>query len=252
MPAHTNDNTTDKEMDVVDHLSELRNRLIVTAIFFVIFFFVGFIFVKDIFAFFASDIDVQLNITSPADTIWVYFTIAGISAIILTLPVLSLQLWLFIRPGLTPHERKASLSYIPAVFILFVLGLGFGYFMFVKLILPFLLGLNDGMFNELFTVDRYFQFLFRVTLPFALLFELPIIIMFLTSLGIVTPSFLQRTRKYAFFVILIIGALVTPPDIVLQLVVAIPLYLLYEVSIYLSKFVYRRKQKKHVEFMKSN
>lgn len=252
MSANDQTQTVDKEMNVVEHLSELRNRLIVTAIFFVIFFFVGFIFVKDIFHFFASDIDVQLNITSPADTIWVYFTIAGISAIVLTIPILSFQLWLFIRPGLTPHERKTSLLYVPVVFLLFILGLGFGYFMFVKLILPFLLGLNDDMFNELFTVDRYFQFLFRVTLPFALLFELPIIIMFLTSLGIVTPQFLQRTRKYAFFIILVVGALITPPDIVLQLVVAIPLYLLYEISIYLSKIVYRRKQKKHVDFMKSN
>ncbi|HLS07263.1 MAG TPA: twin-arginine translocase subunit TatC [Bacillota bacterium] len=252
MTANSRTQVADKEMNVVEHLSELRNRLIVTAIFFVIFFFVGFIFVKDIFYFFANDIDVKLNITSPADTIWVYFTIAGISAIVLTIPILSLQLWLFIRPGLTPHERNISLLYVPVVFLLFIFGLGFGYFMFVKLILPFLLGLNDDMFNELFTVDRYFRFLFRVTLPFALLFELPIIIMFLTSLGIVTPSFLQRTRKYAFFIILVVGALITPPDIVLQLVVAVPLYLLYEISIYLSKIVYRRKQKKHVEFMKSN
>lgn len=252
MPANTNKQIVDKEMNVVEHLAELRNRLIVSAIFFVVFFFVGFIYVKDIFNFFASDIDIKLNITSPADTIWVYLTIAGISALILTIPVLSLQLWLFIRPALTPHERKVSLSYVPAVFLLFMFGLGFGYFMFVKLILPFLLSLNDGMFNELFTVDRYFSFLFRVTLPFALLFELPIIIMFLTSLGIVTPTFLQRTRKYAFFIILVIGALITPPDIILQLVVAIPLYLLYEISIYLSKVVYRRKQKKHLEFMKSN
>src|SRR5690625_127922 len=252
MPANTNKQVEDKEMNVVEHLAELRNRLIVTAVFFVVFFFVGFIYVKDIFNFFASDIDIKLNITSSADTIWVYLTIAGISALILTIPVLSLQLWLFIRPALTPHERKVSLSYVPAVFLLFMFGLGFGYFMFVKLILPFLLSLNDGMFNELFTVDRYFSFLFRVTLPFALLFELPIIIMFLTSLGIVTPTFLQRTRKYAFFIILVLGALITPPDIILQLVVAIPLYLLYEISIYLSKVVYRRKQKKHLEFMKSN
>lgn len=252
MPTNKNELIDDKEMDVVEHLSELRNRLIVTAIFFIIFFFVGFIFVKDIFNFFASDIDIKLNITSPADTIWIYLTIAGITALVLTIPVLSLQLWLFIRPGLTPYERKISLSYVPAIFLLFVFGLSFGYFMFVKLILPFLLSLNDDMFNELFTVDRYFRFLFRVVLPFAFLFELPIIMMFLTSLGIVTPEFLQRTRKYAFFVILVIGALITPPDIILQLVVAIPLYLLYEVSIYLSKIVYRRKQKKQLELMNSN
>src|SRR5699024_456562 len=242
----------EKEMNVVGHLSELRNQLIVTALFFIIFFIVGFIFVKDIYYFFESDISFQLNITSPADTIWIYFTIAGLVAIVGTLPVLSIQLWLFIKPALTPGERKSSLPYIPAIFLLFLGGLVFGYFMFINLILPFLLGLNEGMFNELFTVDRYFGFLFKVTLPFALLFELPIVIMFLTSLGIVTPDFLKRTRKYAFFILLIVGALVTPPDVVLQLVVAVPLFLLYEISIHLSGIVYRRKQPRHKEFMNTD
>src|SRR5690625_3624996 len=182
--------------------------------------------------------------------IWIYFTIAGLMAIVATLPVLSLQLWLFIKPGLTKSERRASLSYIPAIFLLFVIGLAFGYLMFVKLILPFLLSLNDGMFNELFTVERYFRFLFRVTIPFALLFEIPIIIMFLTSLGIVTPQFLRKVRKYAYFVLLIVGAVVTPPDVILQLSVAIPLFVLYEISIYLSVIVHRKKERRHLEYMK--
>ena len=138
----------DKEMNIVEHLSELRNRLIFTAVFFIVAFIVSFIFVKDIYSFFEKDIDFVLNITSPGDTIWIYFTISGLMAIIVTLPILCLQLWLFVKPGLTSSERKASLSYIPAVFLLFVIGLVFGYFMFIQLILPFLLSLNDGMFNE--------------------------------------------------------------------------------------------------------
>src|SRR5699024_5687066 len=118
--------------------------------------------------------------------------------IIVTLPILCLQLWLFVKPGLTSSERKASLSYIPAVFLLFVIGLVFGYFMFIQLILPFLLSLNDGMFNELFTVDKYFRFMFRVVLPFAILFEIPIIVMFLTSLGMVTPQFLRKIAELPY------------------------------------------------------
>src|SRR5699024_2464534 len=108
----------------------------------------------------------------------------------------------------------------------------------------------DGMFNELFTVEKYFRFLLRMTLPYAVLFEIPIILMFLTSLGIITPTFLRKTRKYAYFILLIVGALVTPPDVVLQLAVAIPLFILYEISIYLSSIVYRKKMEKHVEYMK--
>lgn len=243
------DTKKEKEMNIVGHLSELRNRLIVTGLAFIGFFILGFIFIKDIYYFFENDIDFKLTVTSPGDIIWIYFTIAGLIAIIATLPFLSLQIWLFIKPGLTKPERRASLSYIPAIFLLFVLGLVFGYLMFTKLILPFLLSLNDGMFNELFTVEKYFRFLLRVTVPFAILFEIPIILMFLTSLGIVTPKFLRKTRKYAYFVLLIVGALITPPDVILQLAVAIPLFILYEVSIYLSTIVYRKKIRRHIEYM---
>ena len=242
-------NKHEKDMNVTSHLSELRNRLIITAILFVLLFIAGFIFVKDIYGFFVNDLDFVLNVTSPGDIIWIYFTMAGLIAIIGTLPVLCLQVWLFIKPGLTPTERKASLPYIPAIFLLFIGGLTFGYFIFIKLILPFLLSLNDGMFNEIFTVDKYFKFLLRVTLPFAVLFEIPIVAMFLTSLGIITPDFMKKTRKYAYFILIIIGAVVTPPDFILQIVVAIPLIVLYEISIHLSAIVYRKKQRKHQKFM---
>lgn len=242
-------NYEDKEMNLVDHLTELRKRLIITAISFVVFFIIGFIFVKDIYAFFEKDINFDLYYNSPGDIIWIFITLAGIVALVGTTPVLSTQLWLFIKPGLTKLERKTSLAYIPAVFLLFLFGLSFGYVLFINLILPFLLSLNDDMFIQLFTVDKYFRFMLRIVLPFALLFEIPIIIMFLTSLGIITPSFLKKTRKYAYFILLVVGALVTPPDIFLQLIVAIPLFVLYEISIYLSKIVYRKKQAKHQAFM---
>lgn len=243
------ESVTEKEMNLVGHLSELRNRIIVTGVVFVLFFIVGFIYIKEIYGFFESDIDFQLTVTSPGDIIWIYITMAGIVGLIGTLPVLCLQLWLFIKPALSKTERRVSLSYIPAVFILFLLGLTFGYILFIKLILPFLLSLNDGMFNELFTVEKYFRFLLRITIPFALLFEIPIIMMFLTSLGIVSPKFLRKMRKYAYLVLLIVGALVTPPDIFLQMVVAIPLFILYEVSIYLSSFVEKKRLRRHQEFM---
>lgn len=239
----------DKDMNIVGHLAELRNRLMVTGLLFIIFFIIGFIFIKDIYHFFEQDIDFKLTVTSPGDIIWIYLIMASLIAIIFTLPLLSLQIWLFIKPGLTKNEQKSSLAYIPAIFLLFVVGLVFGYMMFINLILPFLLSLNDGMFNELFTVERYFRFLIRLTLPFAFLFEIPVIMMFLTSLGILTPTFLRKTRKYAYFILLIVGALVTPPDVVLQVAVAVPLFLLYEISIYLSAIVYRRKEKKHQEYM---
>jgi len=240
------------DMNLVDHLAELRTRLIVTAIIFIAFFIVGFIYVKDIYWFFVNDIDLVLTVISPTEIIWIYFSMAGLVAVVGTLPVLTYQIWAFIKPGLMPHERKATIGYIPGIFILFILGLMFGYVIFIQLIMPFLLSLNDGMFNIMFTVDRYFKFLFRVTVPFAVLFELPVIAMFLTSLGVLTPDFMTKNRKYAYFILIVIGVLITPPDFVLQIVVAIPLIILYEISIHLSRIVYRKKMRKHEKYMEEN
>src|SRR5699024_8836083 len=144
---------------------DLRKRLMATGLFFIIFFIFGFIFVKDIYRFFANDLDFKLTVTSRGDIFWIYLMMASLIALIFTLRMLSLQIWLFIKPGRTKNERRSSLGYIPAIFLLFVIGLVFGYLVFIKLILPFLLSLNDGMFNELFTVERYFRFLIRLTLP---------------------------------------------------------------------------------------
>lgn len=250
--SHEKDFPNEKEMNVVGHLSELRNRLIVTAVFFILFFILGFVFVQDIYIFFKQDIDFDLHVTGIGDTLRIYITIASIVALVGTLPILSLQIWLFVRPGLTKQERKASLSYIPAIFFLFIFGLVFGYLIFVKFIIPFLISLNDDLFVEIFTVTKYFSFLFRMVIPFAFIFEVPIITMFLTKIGILTPNFLQNMRKYAYFILLILGGIITPPDVFLQLIVAVPLFLLYEISIYLSKIVYKRRERKHQIFMEKD
>ncbi|MEN2766229.1 twin-arginine translocase subunit TatC [Ornithinibacillus xuwenensis] len=244
-------NYDEKEMNFTGHLSELRNRLVVTAIFFILFFIVSFIFVEDIYNFFESDIDFKLTLLSPGEIMWIWFTIAGVVALAGTLPILAFQIWMFIKPGLTAKEQKASLAFIPAIFLLFIGGLACGYLMFIKLILPFLLSLNDGIFNEMFTVEKYFKFLLRVTLPFAIIFEIPVITMFLTKLGILTPNIMRKTRKYAYLVLIIIATMVTPPDFFLPIFVAIPFILLYEISIYLAAIVYRKKQEKHKEFMEA-
>lgn len=244
-------NNNDKSMDFTEHLSELRNRLMVTAVIFVIFFGVGFFYRKEIYRFFEKDIHIKLNILSPLDTVWIFFSIAGLVAIVVTLPVLALQIWLFIKPGLTTKERRATLSYVPVIFILFVIGLVAGYFVFTYFLFPFLIDLNEDMFTEMFTVDKYFRFLFHTMLAFAVVFELPIIMMFLTSLGILNPQFLKKTRKYAYFILLVVAGLITPPDLILHIVVTIPLILLYEISIQLAVFTYRKKLKRQEAYLQS-
>jgi sec-independent protein translocase protein TatC len=231
----------DKELQLVDHLEELRKRIIISAIAFITCFIVGFVYVTDIYKWFVKDL--KLMVLGPSDIIWIYFMIATVIAIAGTIPILAVQIWLFVRPALKPVERKITLSYVPALFLLFISGLAFGYFVIFPMVLKFLVNLGEGMFVTNFTAERYFQFIMNMTLPFGVLFELPVVVMFLTSLGIINPILLSKIRKYAYFVLIIIAVIITPPDFMSDFVVTIPLLLLYELSINLSKFVYRKKLK---------
>ncbi|WP_313800500.1 twin-arginine translocase subunit TatC [Cytobacillus sp.] len=242
----------DKELNLVDHLDELRKRLIISAGAFLVFFIVGFIFVKDIYQWFVRDLDVKLIVLGPSDIVWVYFTLAGVIALAGSIPVLALQIWLFVKPALKPIEQKISLSYIPGLFILFLLGLCFGYFIIFPLVLSFLVELSGEMMATNFTAEKYFRFVMNMTLPFGILFELPVVVMFLTSLGIINPVTLKKVRKYAYFILVIVAALITPPDLVTEILVAIPLFLLYEISISLSGVIYKRKLKKEKEWEENN
>jgi sec-independent protein translocase protein TatC len=234
----------DKELQLVDHLDELRKRIIISAVAFVVFFIAGFIYVTDIYDWIVRDLDVKLIVLGPSDIIWVYFMIATVIAITGTIPVLASQLWMFVKPALKPIERKITLSYIPALFILFIVGISFGYFIIFPMVLEFLVSMGADMFVTNFTAERYFRFILNMTLPFGVLFELPAVVMFLTSLGIINPFVLAKIRKYAYFVLILIAIVITPPDFMSDFVVTLPLLLLYEISINLSKFVYKKRMKK--------
>jgi sec-independent protein translocase protein TatC len=237
----------DKELNLLDHLEELRKRIIVTALAFVVFFIAGFIYVEEIYKWFVRDLEVKLMVLGPSDIMWIYFMLATVVALAGTIPVIALQIWLFVRPALRPFERKTTLSYIPALFLLFVIGLSFGYFIIFPMVLNFLVSMGADMFITNFTADKYFGFIMNMTLPFGVLFELPVVVMFLTSLGIINPFVLTKVRKYAYFVLVFIAIVITPPDFMSDFVVTLPLLLLYEISINLSKFVYRKRLKKQRE-----
>ena len=235
----------DRELNLVDHLEELRKRIIISALAFVVFFIVGFIYVDDIYKWFVGN--EKLLVLGPSDIMWIYFMLATVIAVAGTIPVLALQIWLFVRPALKPIERRITLSYVPALFFLFILGLAFGYFVIFPMVLDFLVNIGKDMFVTNFTAERYFSFILNMTLPFGVLFELPVVVMFLTSLGIINPFVLSKIRKYAYFVLIIIAIVITPPDFMSDFVVTVPLLLLYEISINLSKFVYRKRLKKQQE-----
>ncbi len=238
----------DKELNLVEHLDELRNRLIISVAAFIVFFIVGFIFVEDIYNWFVRDLDVKLIVLGPSDIIWIYFMLASVIAIAGTIPVLALQIWLFVKPALKPIERKVTLSYVPALFLLFIVGLAFGYFVIFPVLMQFLIELGGEMVVTNFTAEKYFRFILYTTLPFGFLFELPVVAMFLTSLGIINPYRLQKIRKYAYFILVIIAVIISPPDPMSDIIVAVPLLVLYEISVNISKIAYKRKLKKEEEW----
>lgn len=231
----------DKELNIIEHLDELRKRLIITAVSFILFFIISFFFIQDIYGWFVKDLKMKLIVLGPSDIIWIYFMLASVIAITATIPIVALQIWLFVKPALKPNEIRATLAYIPALFFLFVIGLAFGYFVIFPMIYRFLLNLGGNLFLTNFTVEKYFKFLFNMTVPFGVLFELPVVIMFLTSLGLLNPYVLQKVRKYAYFILVVVAVCITPPDFMSDFVVAVPLLLLYEISITLSKWVFKRR-----------
>ncbi|MFV8826232.1 twin-arginine translocase subunit TatC [Alkalihalobacterium sp. APHAB7] len=231
-----------EEMQLVDHLTELRKRIIVTFVIFLIALIGAFVFVKDIYQYLVKDLDGKLALLGPGDILWVYMMLAAVVALAVTIPVAAYQVWKFIKPALKKEEQRATLMFIPGLFFLFIGGISFGYFVLFPLVLSFLLNIAGDQFETFFTAERYFQFMLHLTLPFGFLFEMPAVVMFLTKLGIVNPEKLVKGRKFAYFILIVVSVLITPPDFISDVLVIIPLLILYEISITLSKIVYRKSK----------
>lgn len=233
----------DKTMSLVDHMEELRSRIIVSGAGFVVFFLFSFLFVGDIYEFLKKDVDQKLTILSPGDVIWVYAAIAAISALCLTIPLITYQIWRFMAPAMTENGKKATLAFIPGLFFLFIIGLSFSFFILFPMVMNFLMGLADNQFQTMYTVSGYFTFMFRMTVPIAILFEVPAVIMFLTRLGLLKPQLLRKSRKYAYFILIVMSVVLSPPDLLSDVLVMLPMLLLYEISILLSAWVFHKQIK---------
>ncbi|MBY6038582.1 twin-arginine translocase subunit TatC [Fictibacillus nanhaiensis] len=241
----------EKKMTMYDHLGELRKRIILTALAFFAFLIAGFFFARPVIVYLQSDPiakDIQMNAFHLTDPLNVYMSFAFIIGLVLTAPFALYQLWAFISPGLFENERRVTLMYIPVSFLLFLTGLAFSYF----ILFPFVVGFMGNVATALsvegeYGIQEYFSFLFNITLPFGLLFQFPVLVMFLTRLGIVSPQFLKSIRKVAYFVILVIAGLITPPELISHLMVTFPLIILYEVSIVISKTAYKKRMKAEME-----
>lgn len=164
---------------------------------------------------------------------------------IIAFPYVIYEFWKFVAPAMHDNERRHAKGFIFVTSFLFFLGVLFGYYVVTPLSINFLgkYQVSDTVFND-FDLDSYIGLVRASVLASGLIFELPIVIYFLTKVGVVTPDFLKKYRKYALVIVLILSAVITPPDIVSQIIVAIPVLILYEVSIIISKFMYKKEEEK--------
>jgi sec-independent protein translocase protein TatC len=164
-------------------------------------------------------------------------------------PVILYQVWAFLAPALHTHEKRVGITVLIAGVFLFVAGALLAFFVVVPLALPWLMGFAGPTLIPLITASAYFGFVFSMVMTFGLSFELPIVILALSALGIVTPKMLQHFRRHAVVAIIVVGAFLTPGDMLwTTLWLAVPLYLLYEISVVISMIIFRRRERKQAEY----
>jgi sec-independent protein translocase protein TatC len=226
----------DREYTLIEHLTELRKRLIVCLATVFICSVICYLVVKKILFFLMAPVG-ELVFIAPHEAFVAYLKLSLIAGVFVASPIILYQVWRFVSSGLKQDEKKYLIFYVPLSFIFFLGGGLFAYFLILPLGLKFLLGLGTDILKPMISLKYYISFAGMLLLAFGIVFELPLVIMFLTKIGLVTPKVLRKKRKYIVFLIFIIAALLTPPDVITQLLMAGPLILLYEISILLSKFV---------------
>ena len=234
------ENAEEKEMTFLEHLEELRWRIIYSLIGVVIGTIIAWIFIDFLVDYVllkpAKDSGAQLQNLKPFGQLFLYFQIAIMAGIIISIPNIFYQLWKFIAPALRKNERKYIFRIVIFSTFSFLLGIAFAYFVMLPLALKFAEQFGSKAIKNEFAIDEYMSIIISVMLAAGLVFELPMISFFLSKLGILKPSFMQKYRKHAIVVIMIAAAILTPgTDPVSQIILAVPLVLLYEISILVSK-----------------
>jgi sec-independent protein translocase protein TatC len=228
----------------MEHLKELRNRILYSAISIAVGLVVGMIFgnlILEILIKPAGNVD--LIVIKIVENVSVYFKVSLMSGVIIAMPFLVYQLFAFVAPGLTPKEKRLVFTILPAITVMFVVGVAFAYFVALPPALHFLLNFNSQIATPTITLDNYIGFVTRILLVIGLVFETPLVIMGLAQLGIVSPQWLAARRKWWLILAFVIAAIVTPtPDPLDQTIVAVPLILLLELGILLARIVYKKKR----------
>ena len=238
--------------DLKPHIADLRKRLVISSITVVIMFFACFSFYEPILEWMMAPVKHAL----PAGTSMIaveiqetFFTamkVAFFGGFIISLPVIFWQLWLFLAPGLYDHEKKLVVPFVFFATLMFLLGASFAYYIVVPVGFDFLIAFGNSVVSVLPSIGKYVGFFTKLLIGFGIAFELPVITFFLAKIGLVNDQMLKDFFRYAVVLIFIISAILTPPDVISQVLMAAPLLILYGVSIYIAK-VFNPAQKEEEE-----
>jgi len=248
----------EKEGGFISHLTELRQRLINSLIFLVVLFVFCYYFSEYIYGFLVEpyaqavkndEIDRRLIFTALQETFLTYLKVSFFAAFFITSPFLLIQIWKFIAPGLYNHEKKAIMPYLVLTPVLFLLGGMLVYYLIMPLAIKFFLsfestGLSTNLPIQLEAkVNEYLSLVMKLIFAFGISFQLPVILSLLARIGMIDSEFLKKRRKYVVVIIFTAAALLTPPDPITQIGLAIPLLILYELSIFSVKFIENKNLK---------
>lgn len=238
--------------DLKPHIADLRKRLTISTITVVVMFFACFSFYEPILEWMMAPVKHALPVGTSMiaveiqETFFTAMKVAFFGGFIISLPVIFWQLWLFLAPGLYDHEKKLVVPFVFFATLMFLLGASFAYYIVVPVGFDFLIAFGNSVVSVLPSIGKYVGFFTKLMIGFGIAFELPVITFFLAKIGIVNDQMLKDFFRYAVVLIFIVAAVLTPPDVISQVLMAAPLLILYGVSIYIAK-VFNPAQKEEEE-----
>jgi len=246
-PEENSNDRPGKEMGFLEHLEELRWRIIYILLGVVVCGAAIWSFKDPIMEEFflrpARINNLTLQNLRPFGQLFLYMQVAMFGGIVLSIPNILLQIWLFIAPGLYPHERKYIRWIVVFSSVCFLIGVAFAYFVILPTAFKFFASFGTPQILNNISIDEYFSFMLNLMLGAGLVFELPMLSFFLSKLGILTPQFMRKYWRHAFVIILIVAAFITPtPDPYNMILLAAPMLVLYEISIWISRISYKKRK----------
>jgi len=248
MSSPANPEELGQEQPFISHLVELRDRLIRMLVAVLLVFLALFPFANEIYTYVATPLMAQLPegtsmiATQVASPFLTPFKLALVSAVFLSMPYLLFQLWSFVVPGLYSHEKQLAIPLLISSVFLFYLGTLFAYYLVFPLVFAFLTGTAPDGVTVMTDISHYLDFVLTLFFAFGIAFEIPIATILLVAAGITTPEDLGRKRPYLIVGVFVVGMLLTPPDVISQTLLALPMWLLFELGILLSRFFQRRRE----------